>query len=414
MPRKPMNLDGQRFGSLTVEHITEQRNSYGSLLYLCRCDCGNTRLATAANLKRGEITRCETCQGKSHMKNLAGQRFGRLTAIKPVDAPTAKRTTYKWLCVCDCGNVSTVSANALTTGKTKSCGCAQTEAVKNLYVGDTAPCKLNEKENPRKTNTSGRTGVWFDQSKQLWCAELMFRGKKHFLGRYALFEDAVKAREKAEEKYFGKFLKKHAKKQSAEQKTNNPLPDAKAKRYVGKTFGGLRVLGMIEKQPRLASKFLCKCTTCGKLIIRKEGTLRRPPSSCGCVKKSIARGSRTEIRTCQVCGKTFSTYATQDKKFCSRECYEQYRKSEQTNEKLWRIKSPGGQTYEIENLYRWARENWKLIDPETTDIERTIYNFANGLYNAKRSVERPNEKFRSKAYQYKGWTVIFDKEESQP
>lgn len=413
MPRKPMNLDGQRFGSLTVEHITDQRNSYDRLLYLCHCDCGNTRLATAANLKRGEITRCEACQGKTHMKNLTGQRFGKLVAIKPTEPPTSKCTTYKWMCVCDCGNVSTVSANALTTGKTKSCGCAQAD-IKSLYVCGTAPCKLKEKENPRKTNTSGRTGVWFDQSKQLWCAELMFRGKKHFLGRYALFEDAVKAREKAEEKYFEKFLKKQAKKKSKKQESNESLPDAKIARYVGKTLGGLKVLGMIEKQPRFASKFLCECTACGKIIVRKEGALRKPPSSCGCVKKSIARGSRTEIRTCQVCGKTFSTYATQDKKFCSRECYEQSRKSRQTNEKLWRIKSPGGQIYEIENLYRWARENWRLIDPETTDIERTIYNFANGLYNVNRSIERPNEKFRSKAYQYKGWKVILSKEESQP
>ena len=55
-----------------------------------------------------------------------------------------------------------------------------------------------------------------------------------------------------------------------------------------------------------------------------------------------------------------------------------------------------------------------MIDSETTDIERTIYNFANGLYNVNRSVERPNEKFRSKAYQYKGWTVVLDEEESQP
>lgn len=408
-----MNLDGQRFGSLTVEHITDQRTSYGSLLYLCRCDCGNTRLATAANLKRGEITRCETCQGKSHMKDLTGQRFGKLVAIKPAEPPTAKRTTYKWLCVCDCGNVATVSVNALTTGKTKSCGCAQAD-IKSLYVGGTAPCKLNEKENPRKTNTSGRTGVWFDQSKQLWCAELMFRGKKHFLGRYALFEDAVKAREKAEEKYFEKFLAKQSKKQSTKQKTNESLPDAKIARYVGKTLGGLKVLGLIEKQPRFASKFLCECVACGKIIVRKEGTLRKPPSSCGCLKKSSPKdGSRTLIRTCQICGKTFSTYTTQDKKFCSRECFEQSRSNHQTNEKLWRIKSPEGEIYEFENLYKWARKNYKLIEPETADIERTIRNFANGIYNVKRGIERPNEKFKSKSYQYKGWTIIQDDERTE-
>lgn len=155
MPRKPANLDGKRFGSLTVEHITDQRNSYGRLLYICRCDCGNTRLATAANLKRGEITRCEACQGKSRMKDLTGQRFGKLVAIKPADPPTAKRTTYKWLCVCDCGNVVSVSVNALTTRKTKSCSCVQADNIKSLYVGGTAPCKLNEKENPEKRTPVG-------------------------------------------------------------------------------------------------------------------------------------------------------------------------------------------------------------------------------------------------------------------
>lgn len=238
----------------------------------------------------------------------------------------------------------------------------------------------------------------------------MFREKKHFLGRFASFDDAVKAREKAEEKYFEKFLAKQSKKQSNEQETSESLPDAKVARYVGKTFGGLKVLGLIEKQPRLASKFLCECTACGKIIVRKEGTLRRPPSSCGCLKKGNPRdGSRTLVRTCPICGKTFSTYTTQNKKFCSVECFVKFkRENHQTNEKLWRIKSPEGEVYEFENLNKWARENYKLIEPETTNIERTVRNFANGICNAKRSIERPNEKFKSKAYQYKGWTVILD------
>lgn len=208
MPRKPINLDGQRFGALTVLHITDQRNAYGSLLYLCRCDCGNTRLATAANLKRGEITKCKICRSKAQAKDLTGQRFGRLTALHPVENPTQTCTTYKWLCACDCGNMTTVSVSHLTGGNTTSCGCAQIDSVKALYTDGTAPCKLEEKKKPRCTNSSGRTGVWYDKSRKRWCAELMLRGKKHFLGRYEHFEDAVAAREEAEKQYFTPLLEK--------------------------------------------------------------------------------------------------------------------------------------------------------------------------------------------------------------
>lgn len=412
MPREPINLDGQKFGHLTVEQITDQRNSYGRLLYQCRCECGNIRLATAANLKRGEITRCKECQGKTRMKDLTGQRFGRLVAIKPVEKPSESDTctTYKWLCVCDCGNVTTVSVNALTTGKTKSCGCLSREKVKRLYVGGTAPCKLNEKEKPRETNTSGRTGVYFDQSKHLWCAEIMFRGEKHFLGRFAFREDAIKAREKAEEKYFEKFLKKQAKKKQPEEQENIRL-SPKVKNRVGKTFGGLKVLGLIEKRPKLESRYLCQCVECGKIIERREGTLKRPPKSCGCLSKPT-RGSRTIFRTCLMCGKDITTYVSQDKMFCSRDCFSQYRRENgQTNEKFWRIKSPSGEIYEFMNLSEWAAENWRLIDPNSEDPKLTVRRFCGGMATVKKTFYDPNGNFKTKSKAYKGWTFLGDKEE---
>ena len=37
-----------------------------------------------------------------------------------------------WICRCFCGEVKTVLANNLTTGKTKSCGCLRTELVKKM------------------------------------------------------------------------------------------------------------------------------------------------------------------------------------------------------------------------------------------------------------------------------------------
>lgn len=52
--------------------------------------------------------------------NLAGRRFGRLTAIERVASPKAQA---QWRCVCDCGKETVVRSQDLRNGHTKSCGC---------------------------------------------------------------------------------------------------------------------------------------------------------------------------------------------------------------------------------------------------------------------------------------------------
>lgn len=55
------------------------------------------------------------------------------------------------------------------------------------------------------TNTSGVTGVCWDKSRNKWVAQIIVDNKNIYLGRFANFDDAVKARKRAEEKYFGEF-----------------------------------------------------------------------------------------------------------------------------------------------------------------------------------------------------------------
>lgn len=58
------------------------------------------------------------------MKNLRGQRFGRLVAREPV----AKSGGHiLWLCDCDCGLDAIVSSDTLIRGASKSCGCLNHE-----------------------------------------------------------------------------------------------------------------------------------------------------------------------------------------------------------------------------------------------------------------------------------------------
>ena len=57
--------------------------------------------------------------------NLAGRRFGMLTAMEPADdyvTPKGQRKPV-WKCLCDCGNTTVVTATNLMSKHTLSCGC---------------------------------------------------------------------------------------------------------------------------------------------------------------------------------------------------------------------------------------------------------------------------------------------------
>lgn len=54
-------------------------------------------------------------------KNRIGDRYGRLTVIEY--AGKDHRGKHLWLCKCDCGNTKVVVSDNLSSGKSKSCGC---------------------------------------------------------------------------------------------------------------------------------------------------------------------------------------------------------------------------------------------------------------------------------------------------
>lgn len=69
------------------------------------CGCGRKKMLSA-----------------TRTKNLEGKRFGKLTVIKSL-SETNKFGKKLHVCLCDCGNTITVGTNQLTTGHTNSCGC---------------------------------------------------------------------------------------------------------------------------------------------------------------------------------------------------------------------------------------------------------------------------------------------------
>lgn len=58
--------------------------------------------------------------------DLTGERFGRLTALKLTGRKNSSGK-LEWECKCDCGEIANVASGQLRSGKTKSCGCLQSD-----------------------------------------------------------------------------------------------------------------------------------------------------------------------------------------------------------------------------------------------------------------------------------------------
>lgn len=130
MARKVKDITGLRSGKLTV---TDMSHSDGREIYWkAVCDCGVVRTYRGGNLKQGKSKSCgcETHKwrkGSRHaVKDMTGEKFGRLTPVSFVDDD--RRGAF-WECVCDCGNSIVVSGKGLRSGDSKSCGCMQKDTV---------------------------------------------------------------------------------------------------------------------------------------------------------------------------------------------------------------------------------------------------------------------------------------------
>lgn len=67
------------------------------------------------------------CAAEGRAEKLAGKKFGRLECLSVTKTKTGNRA---WLCVCECGNKTTVSVARLLSGQTVSCGCYHSDMMR--------------------------------------------------------------------------------------------------------------------------------------------------------------------------------------------------------------------------------------------------------------------------------------------
>ncbi len=196
------DLIGKTFGELTVLSRSEEQPKNGGVWWHCQCSCGNTYDVSGTLLVTGKRTHCpgEQHERKYASSDISGQKFERLTALYPTEKRDAKGSVI-WHCRCDCGNEVEVSYNSLMYTHIQSCGCRKKEHDQELggyltHVAGTSVDMLKSKKVPTN-NTTGTKGVYFIRGK--YVAKIVLQKKAYYLGTYSTIEEAIEARRKGEE-----------------------------------------------------------------------------------------------------------------------------------------------------------------------------------------------------------------------
>ena len=128
--RKRKNIQGNRYGFLTVTSKTTQKDEQGNRGFCCTCDCGTTLVVPLKNLHSGKTKSCGCLSRelKKHRETgLIGGRYGQLVVLREY---TKKGTSWYFICKCDCGRETIVKYLHLIASIKESCGCVR----KKLHV----------------------------------------------------------------------------------------------------------------------------------------------------------------------------------------------------------------------------------------------------------------------------------------
>ena len=137
MGQKLIDETGNKYGFLTVIEKTQDKN--GRTAWLCKCDCGNTKIVRGSDLRMGKITSCGRGCSLRHQRNgvfkdETGNQYGRLTVL--YRSNTSNEGKVMWRCKCECGNECDVRGTDLRKGKVLSCGCYKKEVSSDYQFKD--------------------------------------------------------------------------------------------------------------------------------------------------------------------------------------------------------------------------------------------------------------------------------------
>lgn len=206
---KQHNLIGQRFGMLTVLERTDQRNHRGNTMWLCKCDCGNTKLISTQALNQGNTISCGCNRAKKASERAndpeSNLTLGRKAYLSPENISNRKffirnpNSAYP--------SIANKKHHSYTVHPWKvRLGQQYIGAYSNIidaiaarmdaemeHYGVTYAQQYYNKNPRQKCNKQS----WFDRTNNKWRSSITFCGKRHYLGTFNTSEEASAASQDA-------------------------------------------------------------------------------------------------------------------------------------------------------------------------------------------------------------------------
>lgn len=223
---KFVDLTGKRFGKLVVKSLFG-KNKYGSVKWLCECDCGGTCYAYSSELNDGTRKACKNVLHRRLLNRVEFDEHSAYIYVSGRDKPAIidkedyeKAKNFHW------NNETPYLYTTTTVQKNNKkqiirlhrliLGIEDNDVFvdhingnpldnrkSNLRVVTPQQNAFNHKV--RKNNTSGVSGVRLIKKNNTWNSRIVVNKKEISLGCYKSFKDAVTARKEAEKKYFGEY-----------------------------------------------------------------------------------------------------------------------------------------------------------------------------------------------------------------
>ena len=274
---------GKKFGELTILNVAESReNSELVRRFECICSCGKKSTPRVGSVLHGNTRSCgHLAEQRRDYTEFIGKTFGELTVLDIVKAKENSKFVQRFICLCSCGKNSRPRATDVVNGNVKSCGHIASKRPKRDYtefIGETFGelTVLNAIEEKEKNRLVRRFECLCSCGKKTRPrATTVVNGYVTSCGHVS--------REKRKKDYTG---------------------------FIGKTFGELTILGIIES--RKDSKILWKCEclcSCGRKVEKQlQSVLLGSTKSCG----HLAIGPKKDYR--EFVGKTFGELTVLDVK----------------------------------------------------------------------------------------------------
>lgn len=134
-----LNLVGQRFGKLIVMQETTLRKN-NSVVWDCRCDCGNYLQLSTKELRSDGVQMCKNCgisrEPKANLiASIVGEKYGFLRVLeKTSQINKSGKILYK--CVCDCGEIVYRDSTSLKRNLSPYCGKLGCPTQLKYHIGD--------------------------------------------------------------------------------------------------------------------------------------------------------------------------------------------------------------------------------------------------------------------------------------